>query len=148
MEYWQAEIDNSNLGDRLVITGTISRSEALTHLPYIDIFAIPSLSDGCPNALLEAMLAGKAILGTKVDAIGEILEDNIDGLLVNPASSQEIATALRKLIANPQMRQSFGAAAREKALKQLAPSVEKQNWYQVYQQVLGVARQPILATYI
>ncbi|MDJ0718434.1 MAG: glycosyltransferase [Prochloraceae cyanobacterium] len=146
MEYWQAEIDNSNLGDRLVVTGTISRSEALTYLPYIDIFAIPSLSDGCPNALLEAMLAGKAIVGTQVDAIGEIIEPEKDGLLVNPSSSQELAAAMRKLSSNSQMRQSFGAAAQKKAYEQLAPSVEKQNWHRVYQEVLGTSAESILGS--
>ena len=50
----------------------------------MDIFAIPSLHDGCPNAMLEAMLAARAIVGAKVDAIGEILEDGVDALVVNP----------------------------------------------------------------
>ena len=144
--YWEQELRNSKIAGRVLITGTISRTEALAYLPHIDIFTIPSLSDGCPNALLEAMLAGKAIVGTKVDAIGEIIENGIDGLLVNPASSQELAAALRKLIANPQMRKSFGSAAREKALKQLAPSVEKQNWQQVYHQVLEAPHSQILST--
>ena len=146
MEYWEAEIRNSNLGDRLVITGAISRSEALTYLPYIDIFTIPSLSDGCPNALLEAMLAGKAIVGSQVDAIGEILEDGLDGLLVNPCSSQELASALQKLIANPQMRVSFGAASKEKVLDRLAPAVEKKNWHKVYQQALGITQKLMVST--
>ncbi|MDJ0902913.1 MAG: glycosyltransferase [Xenococcus sp. MO_188.B8] len=145
-EYWEQEIANSGLEDKIVITGKIGREEALAYLPYMNIFAIPSLNDGCPNALLEAMLAERAVIGTNVDAIGEIIEDGVNGLLVNPYSSEELETTLRQLIVAPELRQQLGAAAREKVLLQLAPEVEKQNWQQVYQQVLEVPHSQILST--
>jgi L-malate glycosyltransferase len=143
--YWEQELQNSGLGDRVVITGQISRTEALSYLPYMDIFAIPSITDGCPNALLEAMLAGKAIVGTKVDAIGEILEDEIDALLVNPGSSEELTVALRRLIPNSNLRRRLGASAKQKALTQLSPAVEQENWDKVYRQVLGETVKPKFA---
>ena len=143
--YWEQELSNSNLAERVVITGTISRTEALSYLPYIDIFAIPSLSDGCPNALLEAMLAGKAIVGTKVDAIGEILEDGINGLLVNPYSSKELAIAIAKLIARPLQRQTLGRAAKQKVLQDLNPTIEQDNWEKIYRHVLSTSTQPQMA---
>jgi glycosyltransferase involved in cell wall biosynthesis len=135
-EYWERELRNANLEERIVITGKISREEALAYLPYIDIFAIPSLTDGCPNALLEAMLAEKAVIGTNVDAIGEIIEDGIDGLLANPYNSEELAIALAKLIDRPVLRQSFGKLAKQKVLQKLHPSVEQNNWATIYQKFL------------
>ena len=102
----------------------------------MDIFAIPSLRDGCPNAMLEAMLAAKAVVGSRVDAIGEIIEDGTDGLLVDAADSEGLMNALRRLIDQPELRQQLGLAARQKVLSQLAPPVEQQNWQQIYQQVL------------
>ncbi|NJN31136.1 MAG: glycosyltransferase family 4 protein [Synechococcales cyanobacterium RM1_1_8] len=144
--YWEQEVAASGLGDRLVITGKVSRSEALSYLPYMDIFAIPSLHDGCPNTLLEAMLAGRAIVGTPVDAIGEILIHTENALLVPPASSQALAGALGHLIRTPALRQQLGLAARQTVLRDLAPVVEQQNWQRVYQIVLScrpaVASQP------
>jgi len=139
-DYWQQELRDSNLSDRIVITGKISRSEALAYLPQMDIFTIPSIHDGCPNALLEAMLAAKAIVGTNVDAIGEILEDQVNGLVINPFSSEELAAALHQLIIQPSLQQQFGVAARDKVLTELAPAVEQKNWEQVYRQVIGVAQ--------
>ena len=136
-DYWQQELNNSGLKDNIIITGTVSREEALAYLPYIDIFAIPSLHDGCPNALLEAMFASRAIVGTRVDAIGEILRDRVDALLVNPYSSEELEIALRELIDRPDLRQQLGMAAWQK-VSQLNPFVEQQNWEQVYRYVLGV----------
>jgi L-malate glycosyltransferase len=139
-DYWQQELQNSGLSDRVIVTGKISRAEALAYLPKMDIFAIPSIHDGCPNALLEAMLAAKAIVGTNVDAIGEILEDRVNGFVINPFSSEELAAALRQLMTQPNLRQQFGIAARDKVLTELAPAVEQKNWEQVYQQVLEVAQ--------
>ncbi|MGL5880827.1 MAG: glycosyltransferase [Xenococcaceae cyanobacterium] len=136
-DYWYRELEKSGLGDRVIITGEVSRVEALSYLSHMDIFAIPSLSDGCPNALLEAMFSGKAIVGTNVDAIGEILEDGNDALLVNPAASEELEIALRQLINQPNLRQQLGTNAQEKVNKQLHPAIEQQNWHQVYQQVFG-----------
>ncbi|WP_299491720.1 glycosyltransferase [Acaryochloris sp. IP29b_bin.137] len=136
-EYWQQVIEDSGLTHQIVITGKVSRTEALAYLPCMDIFAIPSLHDGCPNALLEAMLAAKAVVGTHVDAIGEILEDNLNGLVVNPADSAALAQALQSLMTQPQLRERLGLAARETVLQKMAPSVEQRQWQQVYEQVLG-----------
>ncbi|WP_019505740.1 glycosyltransferase [Pleurocapsa sp. PCC 7319] len=135
-QYWLRELANSGLEDKIIITGKISRQEALAYLPHMDIFALPSLNDGCPNALLEAMLAKKAIVGTNVDAIGEIIEDGINGLLVNPYSSQELQAAIAKLIAQPLLRQTFGKSAKQKVIQELNPSVEQANWDEIYHNVL------------
>ena len=136
-QYWLQELANSGLEDKIVITGKISREEALVYLPYMDIFAIPSLNDGCPNALLEAMLAEKAIVGTNVDAIGEMIEDGVNGLLVNPYSSQELTAAIAKLIAQPLLRKTFGKSAKQKVIQELNPNVEQANWDKVYQHILS-----------
>ncbi len=141
-EYWEQELANSGLQDKIVITGKISRDEALAYLPYIDIFTIPSLNDGCPNALLEAMLAEKAIVGTNVDAIGEIIEDGMNGFLVNPYSSEELTIAIAKFINRPLLRQAFGKSAKQKVLQELNPAIEQNNWAKVYNHVLSVSTHP------
>ncbi|MBE7383557.1 MAG: glycosyltransferase [Leptolyngbya sp. SIO1E4] len=140
--YWEQALQQSGFAERVVITGKVSRQEALAYLAYIDIFAIPSLRDGCPNAMLEAMLAAKAVVGSSVDAIGEILEDGVNGLVVQPSNTKELAHALHRLITQPGLRQQLGILARQKTLEQLAPAVEQQNWQKVYRQVLGVSDRP------
>ena len=136
-DYWEQELKKYDFGSRLKITGMNTREETLAYLPYLDIFAIPSLTDGCPNALLEAMSAGCAIVGSNADAIGEIIEDGVSGLLVNPASSEELATALQYLADKPQLRKELGLAAKMKVEKDLAPEVELNNWLSVYKGLLG-----------
>jgi glycosyltransferase involved in cell wall biosynthesis len=134
--YWEQELKHYDLGSRLQITGMNTRQETLAYLPHLDIFAIPSLTDGCPNALLEAMSAGCAIVGSNADAIGEIIEDGVSGLLVNPANSAELAAALRYLVDKPELRSQFGKAAKIKAQTQLTPQVELNNWLSIYQGLL------------
>jgi len=131
--YWEQELKNHDLGYRLQITGIKTRQETLAYLPHLDIFAIPSLTDGCPNALLEAMSAGCAIVGSNADAIGEIIEDGISGLLVNPANAAELASALRHLADRPELRKKLGTSARVKVKTHLAPDVELNNWLSIYQ---------------
>lgn len=138
-DYWQQEIDRCGLGDRLQLTGIVSRQEALGYLPLLDIFVIPSINDGCPNALLEAMLAGRAIIGSQVDAIGEILQHGQNGWLVNPGSADELAAAIQHLASRPELRTTLGQTAAQTAQIQLAPAVEFQNWLTVYERVFDTA---------
>lgn len=147
-KYWQQELAKSGLENNILVTGKINRDEALAYLPYMDIFAIPSLNDGCPNALLEAMLAERAVIGTNVDAIAEIIEDGVNGLLVNPYSSEELSIAIAKLIDRPLLRENFGKLAKQKILQDLNPSVEQANWNKVYSRVLAADSQPQMSLVI
>ena len=134
--YWEAQVAASHNCHRVILTGLVERQEALAYLPHIDIFTVPSLHDGCPNALLEAMLAQRAIVGTHVDAIGEILCDRDNALVIPPGDSNALAYALWQLAQSPSLRQRLGQQARETVLTQLAPAVEQANWAKVYDHVL------------
>ena len=134
--YWEAAIRDSGMADNTVVTGMIPRTEGMAYLTYMDIYAIPSLHDGCPNALLEAMLASRAIVGTDVDAIGEILDHNYNGLVVSPGSSTELKATILTLAKSPELRHWLGQTAKATAHQKLAPAIEQQNWAKVYQQVL------------
>ncbi len=135
--YWEAAIHDSDMTDHTLITGMVPRTEGMAYLRYMDVYAIPSLHDGCPNALLEAMLAGRAIVGSSVDAIGEILDHNHNGLVVPPGSSSDLKSAILTLAQSPELRHRLGQAAKATIYQQLVPAVEQQNWAKVYQQVLS-----------
>lgn len=134
--YWEAAIQASGMADHTVITGMIPREEGLAYLRYMDVYAIPSLHDGCPNALLEAMLSGRAIVGSNIDAIGEILADGENGLVVPPGDSAALEVAILTLAESPELRKALGKAAQDTVRHQLCPSVEKTNWITVYRRVL------------
>jgi len=81
-------------------------------LSITDIFAMPSLMEGFGLAILEAMAAGKAVVGTRIGGIAEVVEDGKDGLLVTPGDPKGLAGALLKLLNDDQLRKQLGEAAR------------------------------------
>ncbi len=134
--YWEAAIEASGMADHTVITGMIPREEGMAYLRYMDVYAIPSLHDGCPNALLEAMLSGRAIVGSSVDAIGEILVDGENGLVVPPGDSVALQEAILTLAGSPELRDTLGKVAQDTVRRQLSSAVEKTNWAMVYRRLL------------
>jgi glycosyltransferase involved in cell wall biosynthesis len=89
-----------------------------------DIVAHPSvLPDPFPNAVREAMILGKPVIGSTAGGIPEMIEDGRTGLLVPPNDPDSLADALSSLLADVNLRRRLGDAAREHAL--LAFDVEK-----------------------
>jgi glycosyltransferase involved in cell wall biosynthesis len=80
-----------------------------------ECFAMPSLSEGMPMALLEAMAYGMAIVASRAGGIPELVEDGVTGLLVDPGDPDALAAALTRLAADPDLRARLAAASREHA---------------------------------
>jgi len=81
-------------------------------LAAMDVFVLPSHSEGMPNALLEAMAAGKPVVATRVGGSAEIIRDGENGLLVPPQAPGALASAIGRLRADPALAGLLGAAAR------------------------------------
>jgi glycosyltransferase involved in cell wall biosynthesis len=84
-------------------------------LPGFDVFALPSLWEGLPVALLEAMRAGLPAVGSRVAGIEEAIDHERTGLLVPPADAAALAHAILDLAADAGRR----AAYRERALERI-----------------------------
>ena len=81
-------------------------------LQALDIFVLPSLSEGIPMALLEAMAASRAVVASRVGGIPEIVEDGVEGFLVEPMDVNGLAERCLRLIESPDMAQKMGKTAR------------------------------------
>ncbi|MHB8835315.1 MAG: glycosyltransferase [Candidatus Methylomirabilia bacterium] len=79
-----------------------------------DIFALPSLVEGMPNALLEALAAGLPAVATAVGAVPEMVVDGREALVVPPGDTGALARALAELAARPALRRELGALARQR----------------------------------
>jgi glycosyltransferase involved in cell wall biosynthesis len=84
-------------------------------LASAEVFVLPSLSEGMPVALLEAMACGLAIVATRVGGVPELLGEGRDASLVGPGDPAALATALAALAAEPERRRRLGEAAAERA---------------------------------
>lgn len=102
----------SKLEDQLNATGlsytlTGFLPEAYQVLPAMDLFVLPSISEGMGLVLLEAMQAHIPIVATQVGGIPEVIRDNKDGLLVPPRNPEVIAEACRRILKDPELSRSM-----------------------------------------
>ncbi|MFC1641567.1 glycosyltransferase family 4 protein [Myxococcota bacterium] len=91
------------------------RTDVAELLEAADVFVLPSLSEGLPLSLLEAMASGKAIVATDVGGIPEAVQSEKEALLVPPRNPEELAQALRRVILDAELRGRLGTAAAERA---------------------------------
>ncbi|HOX21942.1 MAG TPA: glycosyltransferase [Elusimicrobiales bacterium] len=102
--------------DKVLFLGR--RSDVPALLSACDVFVLPSLWEGLPNSLLEAMSMGRPCVASGVDGARELLNDGENGLLTDAADSHSIAQALLRLAADTGLRERMGLAARSVAEKE------------------------------
>jgi glycosyltransferase involved in cell wall biosynthesis len=87
-------------------------------LAAADIFVLPSLWEGLPIGLLEAMAMGKAVIATEVDGTKEVVQPGENGLLVEPGNIEALAEALIKLGSDPELRKGLKQKAQDTVRQQ------------------------------
>lgn len=93
------------LSSAVEFTGEVSFGPNLLALyREADIFVLPSLSEGTPRVLWEAMAAGLPIVATRVGGVPEIIQHGETGLLVSPRSAQQLAASIRRMIEDEELR--------------------------------------------
>jgi glycosyltransferase involved in cell wall biosynthesis len=100
--------------------GVSAHVHFLGHVPHpadvldgIDVFVLPSLVEGLPLALLEAMYAGRACVATAVGGVPEVIRPGDNGLLVPPGDEVALAEAISTLVRSVDLRRRLGVAARQ-----------------------------------
>lgn len=102
----------TGLGIKQAVRLIGARSDIPALLNWADVFALPSLSEGLPISLLEAMSAGLPVVVSQVGGISEVIEDGINGLLVPPSDSAALGSSIIRLLSNPGLRVELGVAAK------------------------------------
>jgi len=81
---------------------------AKRYLKGFDIFIMPSLKEGLPYAIMEAMQAEIAVVASKVGGVTDLIQDRKNGLLIPPADAKAISETLNFLIDHPEERARLG----------------------------------------
>lgn len=111
-KYLQDRVRELGLGDRFAFLGF--RTDVERVLAAVDVVVLPSLSEGFPLAILEAMACGKPVIATSVGGVPEAVADGETGLLVPPGQVGDLAQAIDRLLRNPDLCQRLGRAARDR----------------------------------
>ena len=97
------------IGSRTVFAG--ERSDVHDLIAAMDVFVLPSLNEGIPMALLEAMALRRPVVATAVGGVPEVVQDRSSGLLVPSGDEQALASACLELAGNPELAHALGVAA-------------------------------------
>lgn len=112
------------------------QSDVRPYLAIATVFALPSLSEGSPNALLEAMAAGVPSVASNVGGVPEIATDRETALLVPPASPVDLAAALRAALTAPEEMAAMAGRAQRHVLTNFSPDAQTLALRRVYESVL------------
>ncbi len=126
-----------SLGVDLTLPGQVA--DVRPSLAAADVFVLPSLSEGSPNALIEAMAAGLPIVSTVAGGIPEIATHNQHALLIAPGDIAALAEAIGQLLDDPGRARALGAAARMHAESEFSPLTRAERIASLYRDTLKPA---------
>jgi glycosyltransferase involved in cell wall biosynthesis len=133
-----AYADKLGLDGKDIFVGAFtSRDELHKIMQKTDIFVMPSILEGQPVALVEAMAYGRPIVATRVGGIPELIQDGVSGFLCTPGDSDCLSHKINMLIEDPAFRSKLGSAAR-KCYEQgpFQPVSVCENFVSIYHRVL------------
>ena len=116
-ELWDelhSEVESRGLSDRVFFTGW--RSDLGAVYSDLDLVVCCSRNEGTPVSLIEACAAGRAVVGTQVGGIPDIIASGVNGLLVPPGDAAALAGAIVELVSDPDRRRVMGTAGQRMVL--------------------------------
>jgi glycosyltransferase involved in cell wall biosynthesis len=107
-----------------------------SYLPWFDVFVLPSRFEGFPLALLEALLAERAVVATDVGSVAEAVLDGESGLLVPSDDPGALAAAIVRLLGDDALRRRMGARGRELVQSRFTASHMTRSFERLYDEIL------------
>jgi glycosyltransferase involved in cell wall biosynthesis len=103
-----------DLSEQVTFTGALPEAETLRAIAAADILVLPSLMEGLPVVLMEALALGVPVIASGVAGIPELVEHERTGLLVIPTDADALAKAIARLAGDPALRHQLGKAGSER----------------------------------
>jgi glycosyltransferase involved in cell wall biosynthesis len=139
MDDLASKIHQLGLADTIVLMGNVDDPRPL--LAGLDIFAMPSLSEGLGVAALEAMAMGLPVIASAVGGLREVVQDGVSGYLCGPDDARALARIIAELAQDPARRLSVGSAARQRAMAEFSLEAMGRGTCDVYQELLTRSEQ-------
>jgi glycosyltransferase involved in cell wall biosynthesis len=103
----------------------------------MDIFVLPSLNEGLPMTILEAMAASRPVVATRVGAIPSVIQDGENGLLVDPRDTDGLRNAIASLLSDPNLCRRMGERAHDWVSANYTSDAMALKYREMYNEVLG-----------
>jgi glycosyltransferase involved in cell wall biosynthesis len=131
------ELKDSIPDANIIVTGYVSHKDLPVYYSLMDLFVHPSLRDGMPNAVLEAMACGKTVIATPVGGVTDVIEDGVNGMLTTVNDVGGLAGKIVEALTMPGKREAVGRSARETIVSRFTLEKELQANLDVYQTLRG-----------
>jgi sugar transferase (PEP-CTERM/EpsH1 system associated) len=146
-EKLRTQVSDAGLNDVVWLPGARADIAALLH--SFSIFTLPSLAEGTPVSLLEAMACALPVVAAKVGGIPEVIDDGVQGTLVDPLDTAALAAALAQYALDPIRARAHGDAARLRIEQQYSISAMLNHYLDLYDELCrSKLRQPRLSPQI
>ena len=129
-------IKDGNLQETVKFDGWVGGGKKIELLNWADVFILPSFNEGLPISILEAMSYGHPIISTPVGGIPEVVEDGKNGILVTPGNDEEIYSAIKYYVENPNRIPVDGRQSREIA-KTYLPDYVLNHLKEIYEGLIA-----------
>jgi len=124
-----------DIGGRVSVIGF--RRNVYDYIAHCDVLLMPSLHEGLPYALLEAMALGVPIVASRVGGLVEVLEDGVTGILVSAGRPDELAAAVSRLRRDPSLRARVGRQAQALQRSRFSLEAMADSYLEVYREALA-----------
>lgn len=115
-----------------------------SYLNIADIFVFPSRKEGFPNALLEGMASGLAIVASEIGGVVDLVENGKTGLLFPCGDAMALSSKIIELLHDPQKRKSLGSCSRQHVLKYCSLEDVSRQYFEAYKRLKGFEEQAAL----
>jgi glycosyltransferase involved in cell wall biosynthesis len=106
------EIESSIPNGKIHVTGYVSNHDLPSYYSVMAVIVNPCLRDGMPNAIVEAIACGKAVIATQAGGVMDMLRDGKNGRMVFVNDVNSLSTVIQKLMSDKPLQGRLGAAAR------------------------------------
>jgi teichuronic acid biosynthesis glycosyltransferase TuaC len=141
-ETLESRVTELGLGDSVRFAGKVAHDDVGAWMGACDVLVLPSHSEGLPTVVCEAMVAGRAVVATRVGGTPELVEPGVTGQLVPPSDIAALSDALHDVLGTPGRSDAMGKAAAARAGTTLTWSAVAAQIEDVYDEVLARRHAP------
>ena len=120
-----------------LFTGPLGRESTIQMMRAAEMVVVPSYLENCPYVILESMACGTPVVASNVGGIPEIIENNYNGLLVAPGSSEALANAISILLTDKSLRNLMSQRAKEKIATTFSWDVNIPKYLKIYSEAIS-----------
>lgn len=113
----EEQCERLDISGHVDFRGLVTGEKKLSALFESDVFVLPSLREGLPNAMLEAMASGLPVVATEIDGVPAVIHPGENGFLVPPQDVVGLANAIKKVISDPELARKMGQTNRAAILE-------------------------------